>query len=154
MSKWSPTPPCASAAALTKAWRMRSSHRIKCTTHLVLSTALVGLSSWQLDSQPQSFAWFVAMLLGFLTFVVEIPELARRDDEPFETPELQAQRRAFEDHCRAGGWNDVDLGRMRGGSYARTALNEAWQRWLAQAQTQKPRPTAKDKATAPTIKRV
>jgi hypothetical protein len=113
---------------------MRSAHRFRATAHLVLGTALVGFSLRQLDQHPESFSWFPGLCLGFLGVALELPELARHEDATFDAEQVAALRRAFEAHCRQGGWHDADLMVTQQGHYARVLLNEGWERWLAQAE--------------------
>lgn len=122
---------CPVAAGLPAKASMRTAHCIKATAHLAIGVSTIALCFWKLAEHPQSLSWLVAMLLGFLALVIELPELARADAETVPTPELAAQRRAFEAHCREGGWHDSELNYTRDDRYANAVVNESWQRWLA-----------------------
>jgi hypothetical protein len=113
---------------------MRRAHRVKSTAHLVLAVATLFCTSWQLDAHPESYAWLLPMALAFLAIVLEIPEIARVDaPDPVEA-ELATLHREFEAHCRAGGWNDVDLALSPKGHYVFAPVNEGWKRWQANAE--------------------
>lgn len=113
---------------------MRSAYRNKSTAHLVLGTTAVLFSLNQLDQQPLVLGWLVTAGLGLLVALLELPELARHEEQAPDPSRIADMRRQFEDHCRLGGWCDADLNLTGKGRYAHQVVDACWVHWQAKAE--------------------
>lgn len=110
---------------------MRRAHRLKSTAHLILGAGMMGAAFLNLEGSREPKAWLALLILGLVTFGLEVPELARMDTDgaDYDTPERAARRRAFETHYQRAGWPGYAFARTAEGIYAQATMNEAWHRW-------------------------